>query len=304
MAYAGLSMAGGAILAERTAYRQKNPIGEPDRRRAADVARPYGARVDDVRLIASDGADLRGWQFTPAMPNGHAVVLLHSVGGNRMSSLGLAELFLSRGYTALTADARAHGESGGRVAAFGALEADDIGQWVRRLAADRPDRCVYLMGVSLGGGHALQASGVPELCGVIAQSGYMSLREVVFDRVGQQLGSGDWVGRTVLRPGLEFAVLYTRLRFGVNYGAASAYHAVSGTGPPILIIHGSEDDNVPPRHAELVRATNPGRVTVWMVPNAGHNNVWGAAGAEYGPRIMRFLETHRQRAWSGGAAVR
>ena len=293
LTYFLLSLGGGIGLVEIGLRRFTNPVGTQGRRQASAVAVAARARVEDVSVAAADGIRLTGWLFTPAVPNGDTVVLLHAVGTNRAFSSALAGLFLSHGYRAVTPDARGHGDSGGTVPTFGALEADDVRRWVQWAAAGAPAGCVYLMGVSMGGGHALQASAAPELCGVIAESGFVSLREVTFDRVGQAFGVGDWLGRIVLRPAVETAFVYGRLRDGIDYGGASALTTVAGAGAPILLIHGTDDRNVPVRHAQMVQARNPRRIMLWTVPGAGHADVWGTAGDAYAPRLIGFLERNR-----------
>ena len=76
-AYAGLSMAGGAVLAERALHRPRRPLTAGDRVRAEVAARAWGAHVEDVSIAAADAARLRGWLFTPAAANGHTVIVLH-----------------------------------------------------------------------------------------------------------------------------------------------------------------------------------------------------------------------------------
>jgi pimeloyl-ACP methyl ester carboxylesterase len=247
-----------------------------------------------VAISGADGAQLHGWQFTPARPNGHSAVLLHGIVDNRASTLGLARLLLRHGYRTLTVDARAHGESGGPFATFGVREADDLRRWIASARGSDDQACVYALGRSLGAAHALGASDAPALCGIVAESGFASLREITFDRIGQQAGTGSWLGRSVFRLGLEFAFLYTRARYGVDFGVASAAGAVAGPGAPILLIHGTADDNVPVRHARLIHAANSARVTLWLVPGAGHGNVWKTAALEYPARVTGFLATHRR----------
>ncbi len=291
--YAGLSVAGGAVIAERALHRPSRPITADDRARAGFAARAWDAHVEDVSITAADAARLRGWLFTPAGANGHTVIVLHGIVTNRAAMLDAARLFVPNRYRTLLVDARAHGESGGQFATFGALEADDLRRWISWMRGN-DGSCVYTFGQSLGAAHALGASDAPGLCGVIAQSGFASLREITFDRIGQQAHAGPWLGRTLLRPGLELAFLYARARHGIDFGAASAAAAVARPGAPILLIHGVDDDNVPVRHAQMIKAANPGRVTAWLIPGAGHGSPAGIGAAAYGQRVAGFLAAHRR----------
>jgi fermentation-respiration switch protein FrsA (DUF1100 family) len=127
----------------------------------------------------------------------------------------------------------------------------------------------------------------------VAVSVFASLRETVFDRIGERLHTGPWAGRTLLRPGVEFGMVYARFRYGLDLAAASAAKAAEGAGAPILLIHGGDDDNTPVRHAQRIHAVNPARVSLWLVPGATHQNVGQVAGSAYFVRVLDFLANHR-----------
>ena len=78
-----------------------------DRRSFQATAARFGARLQDVSVIASDGVVLRAWFARPTADGGDAVILLHGVGDNREGMTGFAELFLSKGYEVLLPDLRA-----------------------------------------------------------------------------------------------------------------------------------------------------------------------------------------------------
>jgi len=87
------------------------------------IARPIGATLEPVEVKAGDGAVLSAWLFTPARPNGSAVILLHGVGDARSGSLSAAGFLLRAGFTDLTPDCRGHGVSGGGVISYEVREA-------------------------------------------------------------------------------------------------------------------------------------------------------------------------------------
>jgi uncharacterized protein len=283
-----------ALLVERALHRPRLAITTADHAAARDLAGGVGAALDTITIAAGDGVSLEGWLFTPRDANGHGVALLHGIGSNRAAMLPAARMFLEHGYRALAVDARAHGASGGTAGTLGALEAGDLRLWLGRLVSSVPGGCVYAFGQSLGGSFALQASDAPELCAVVAEAAFADVREIAFDRTGQQFGAGPWVGRVLLRPGIELAFAYARLRFGADLGQVSAVRTVAQPGVPILLIHGMQDDNTPKRHAELIAAANPSRVSLWLV-SGGHESIQRSAGAGYAERIMSFLSSHRDR---------
>jgi len=290
--YAAASLVGGAIFVDRAMRRPRHAVGERERQRAEALALAANARLEDVAVTARDGAVLRGWTFIPAAPNGRSIIFLHGIVSNRASMLPVLRLFLERGYRTMTIDARAHGESGGSLITFGALEADDLRRWVS-FARSSGDDCVYLFGGSLGATYALAASDAPGLCAVVAVSGYASLREIAFDRIGEQSHTGTWLGRTLLRPGVELGFAYAWLRYGFNLWQASVFPAIERAGPPIFVVQGSADEITPARHASLMQASSPARVTLWLIPGGSHAPAT-QAGPEYSRRVVAFVEEHRR----------
>jgi pimeloyl-ACP methyl ester carboxylesterase len=145
----------------------------------------------------------------------------------------------------------------------------------------------------MGAAQLLQAIREPSLfCDAVAESSFASFREVAFDRVGQQLGTGPWLGRTLLRTAIEVGFLSARMRTGVNLSDADPSRALRDATTPVLLIHGVADRNMPLRHAEMLAASNPDRVTLWLIANATHTAAWAAAPEEYPRRVLAFFAAH------------
>lgn len=269
--YAAICVVLGISLGELAFRPQRLPLRGEAQAQAA-IAR-LGGVLQDVSIVTSDGARLRGWFDRPAKPNGDAVILLHGVGDNREGMVGFAELFLSHGYTVLVPDSRAHGTSGGRFPTYGIKETGDVHAWYRWLEDhDRP-QCVFGMGESMGAAIVLQAVQAVPFCAVIAESPFASFRQIAYIRVGQIFHAGSWLGSTVLRPAVELGFLYGGLTRGVNLAKVSPEEAVVGTAVPILLIHGLADSNIPPLQSEIIRDHNAADIALWEVANAGHCGV-------------------------------
>ncbi|MGH9555677.1 MAG: alpha/beta hydrolase family protein, partial [Terriglobales bacterium] len=58
---------------------------------------------------------------------------------------------------------------------------------------------------------------------------------------------------------------------------------------PVLLIHGAEDDNIPPRHSQRIHARNPSASTLWIVPGAGHGGAVNAAPGEFEERLLKWF---------------
>jgi hypothetical protein len=103
-------------------------------RKGAAVTPPPGAQ--DVGITASDGARLRAWWMRPPASNGNCVIVLHGIKESRRTGARFASMFLSRSYSVLIPDSRAHGESGGEFVTYGLLEKYDVTRWRRWMTAN------------------------------------------------------------------------------------------------------------------------------------------------------------------------
>jgi fermentation-respiration switch protein FrsA (DUF1100 family) len=246
------------------------------------VQQQFQAKVSDVSLSAEDGAQLRAWYVVPPKPNGEAVVLLHGIAGNRIDPSGLGDIFLKQGYSVLLPDSRGHGESGGRIATYGILERDDVRRWVGWVRQRDPG-CTYLLGESMGAAIGLQATEVtPDLCAVAVESPYARFREVTYERLGEATGTGAKFWKTLGRPAIEVAILYTRLRYGIYLPDAAPQTAVEHSHVPTLLIAGTKDQQIPMHHAEELERSCESHCTLWIVPGADHG---GASAVE--PTVFR-----------------
>lgn len=282
----------GIVAVEGALHPLRLPLSRADERQAATIATENHAVLTDVDVVARDGAMLRAWSIRPSEWNGDTVILLHGQGDNRSGMLGPAGMLLRHGYATLLPDARAHGISGGRIATYGALEADDVRLWFDWIQMSESPHCVDGMGDSMGGAELLRSLAAERgFCAVIAESSFATFREAAYDRLGQFFSTGPWLGRTLLRPALEVGMTYALFRYGVDLGNANPASAVAATRVAVFLIHGLADTNLPPRHAEIIKARNRA-VTLWEPVGAGHCGASTAAPTEYERRVVGWFASH------------
>ena len=289
--FLGFQIIAGIFLAEVTVHPGRNVQGPPDEMRMRRMAAIKHYDLTDVAVAAQDGATLRAWSVQPTQRNGNAVILLHGLGDNRAGMTGYAELFLNHGFSVLMPDARGHGESGGNLVTFGLLESDDIHRWLDWLQQNDHPSCIFGFGESMGAAQVLQSLGSEtRFCAVVAESPFASFREIGYDRVGQRFNTGPWLGRTVLRPIIEFAFLYARLKYRLDFEQVSPETAIANSQIPIFLIHGQVDSNIPVRHSRLILVHNPA-VPLWEVPNADHCGARSTAPQEFDEKVLRWFES-------------
>jgi hypothetical protein len=284
--------AGAAIwLGEQTIHLQRKPL--------PNVA-VFRSMIDSIShepitpaiVTAQDGAILRGWFVEPSPWKGESVLLLHGLGDNRTGVTGYAAMFLNAGYAVLLPDSRAHGASGGDLVTYGVLEREDVHEWLRWLKK-QSNGCEYLFGESMGAAIALQAAAKDEtVCGVAVESSFASFREMAYDRVSQWTGLSLRASRVVGRPLIDLALLYVRVRYGVDLTKASPQRALRESADPVLIIADNEDSNIPPRQAAmLAQYAKPGD-SVWPVAGADHCGASTVAHQEFQSRVLQWFASH------------
>jgi uncharacterized protein len=269
---------GGAVLCEAALHPPRRPV-------------PPNPAAHTVQVKAHGGIVLRAWLFAPEHPSGNAVVILHGIADSRASQQGLARMFLRHGYTVLAPDSRAHGESGGDLATYGLLEADDVHRWVSWLIEDQHPGHVFALGESLGGAVLIESLPVePRFSAIVAESAFSSFERIARDRVAERLPFPAEVGRLLAAPPVWAGFLYARLRYRLDFRDASPEAALARSKTPVLLIHGLSDELTPPVHSKILAASNPRTTTLWLVPGAGHTGAFGASPREFERRVLNFYQ--------------
>lgn len=258
LCYLCLSLFGGVFLAENTLHPRRRILTTEEEQQAPAWAEDDDAMLREVSITGSDGITLQAWSVRPKETNGDAVILLHGLADNRVAMEDYADFLLVQGYTVLMPDARAHGNSGGTAATYGALESNDIHLWLNWLMANENPECVYGFGESMGAAQLLQSLlAESRFCAVAAEGSFSSFREIAYDRAAQPFHAGPWLSRTLLRPLVESAFLYAKWRYGANLDRVSPSEAVAASPVPVLLIHGQIDKTIRIRHSRLIAARSP-----------------------------------------------
>jgi predicted alpha/beta-fold hydrolase len=278
-------------MVEAALHPIRNRLTQSELDTAEEVAARNNAHLEQAAIRAADGADLRAWFLQPTGGADNAVILLHGQSDNRAGMLGNADMLLRHGFAVLLPDARAHGQSGGPLATYGNLESDDLHRWSLWLLQHDHPRCIDGIGDSMGAAELLESLPGASYCAVVAESPFSTFREAAYDRIGQQFGTGPWLGRTLLRPAVAIGFVYARARYHVNLAHASPLRAVASTHTPVLLIHGLADDNLPPRHSVALAASNPA-VQLWEPAATGHCAAFSTHPAEYEHRVLDWLTPH------------
>jgi hypothetical protein len=147
----------------------------------------------------------------------------------------------------------------------------------------------------MGASIALQAAALePRVAGVVAESAFANLKEVSFDYAG--LHVSHWLGRTLFRPASWLALSGATKEGGFRAEDVSPEKAVAARPFPVLLICGTRDRNIPPRHTKRIFEAASGLKEMWLVPGAGHSAALGAAPQEFEQRVVKFYRAlHEQK---------
>jgi pimeloyl-ACP methyl ester carboxylesterase len=233
-----------------------NALLHPHRRPGSQVP---GTPVEKLNLDVAPGVRLAAWMFRTPRPRRGLVVYLHGLGSNRASGIGIANHFLALGFDVLAYDGRALGESGGEACTYGFYEKQDLSRALDLVGATR----ALVFGVSLGAAVGLQAAAVePRIAMVVAVAPFSDLRTAARERAPffASQANIDEAFRIAEREG----------RFRADdvspMAAAAALHI------PVLLVHGADDRETPPAHAQRIAAALPGPKKLVLVPGAHHND--------------------------------
>lgn len=252
---------------------------------------PAPPNAQTVEISAPNKTTLSAWWMPAPQPTGRCVIVLHGIADSRRSGAGFAPMFLSRGYSVLAPDSRAHGASGGGLVTYGLLEKHDVIAWTQWLRGAGCHR-IYGLGESLGASILIQAAAVePAFAAIAAEAPYADLKEIAEYRMQRLMRLPAALGAPVSKLVVASGMLYARLAYGLDFSQVSPERSIAQASTPILLIHGQADRLTPPSHSERLAAANS-RNCLWLVPNALHTGASAAAPEEFRRRVLGWFEEH------------
>jgi len=246
--------------------------------------------------------------WMPAWPGGHAlkplatIVILHGHNGSSEWTSPHAACLANAGFRCVLIDLRGHGESTGNTVSFGKYEAADIHETLGRLHADGTlggpfNGPVVLMGCSLGGSVALMtaamtaartsASDSYRLDSVIAVAPFAQLSDVAPHFASHFAGWLTWL----VTDGLTRNTITAMGHLGdFDPQTDSPLAWAPRVHVPTLLIHGSDDDLVPPEQSARLAVALGGPVTRVLIP--GQEHIATVLEPCFSlPTILRWLES-------------
>jgi dipeptidyl aminopeptidase/acylaminoacyl peptidase len=243
-----------------------------------------GLEYEDVTLRTEDDLRIAAW-YVPS-ENGATIIVVHGLGTNRTSVLGIAQNLAVRGYGVFLPELRAHGNSEGTVSSLGVREVRDIRASMRYLQS-RPEvdqERIGIWGASLGGATALLAAGeIEEIRAVVVDSSFSSIEWVAehqFEKIERLPG---WLAPLVVALGSWQA--------DVDARDVAPIRSVGAISPrPLLIIHGLADELFAVENAVLLAEAAGPTAELWILPGVSHTAAYLTDPTAYIDRVATFFK--------------
>lgn len=240
---------------------------------------------ENVMFNAADGTVIKGW-FIPSLNeySTDTIILCHGRGSNKGNMLQKTH-FLAERYNLLYIDMRACGESGGNTSTIGYMETRDFDAACKFLKDNRDGYAerIAVFGSSVGGSVAIYgAAKYPEIAGVVADSVFLSLENVV----------RNWC-RSKARfflPLVPLILHFSRRRLKTDPEAYSPLMNIAKMKCPILFIHGDNDGLIPREDREtLFNKCGSSKKEEFIISGATHTKCAETGGELYRNKIALFL---------------
>jgi len=221
---------------------------------------------DDVRIPGVKGAKLYGW-WIPTSPDAPTLILIHGWGRNLARMMPYIQALHPMGYNLLAFDARNHGSSSPEKHPTVGTFTEDILAVVDFIVKSDlvSSREFGILGLSIGGGAAINAAGWDERFKSIITVGALSHPIDVMVLEFQKRKIPDFI------PWLFFR--YMRLRYGIDFDKIAPVNNIAKSKAEFFLIHGDEDETIPLTQGQaLADAGSPERTHLWVVPGKGHSD--------------------------------
>lgn len=225
-----------------------------------------GIEGEEVRLD-SEGVSIHGFYLPTARPrqNARAILFLHGNGGNASHRLPNAAELARLGADVLLIDYRGYGMSEGTPSESGVYA--DARAGLAHLIEERgiPEQRIVLFGRSLGGAIAVELARDRGLAGVILESTFTSIADVIRGMIGAPLAY-------LVRGQYDSASKIDQIRV------------------PLLFFHGDHDRIIDYALGLRLFELAPEPKQFETISGAGHNDTVEVGRRPYFARIAQFLD--------------
>ena len=236
-----------------------------------------------LTLVSRDNVELKGIYYPGDQTSKITVICVHGYTSHAEREWAFPGLFyLSLGYNVLIPYQRAHGLSGGKYISMGALEHRDMLDWVETINQRSPHDRIFIHGLSMGGGIALDLSAkeMKNVKGIIADAPSENIKGI-FQAVAAQVFKKE--GEAVA----ACAIARFEKEFGVNIEGFERVNVVANSKYPILLSAGSNENRE--EFFANIKSKNPNHTEIIILPGCNHGNGMYKQTELYQHAIQAFI---------------
>ena len=227
----------------------------------------------ELRLPVTNQDQIHGWWLSAqSQSNGNALLFLHGNSYNVGENLFHAKRFVDMGFSVLLMDYRGFGRSDGGFPreSFVYEDAQAMYDYLLEEQGFSPDQ-IFVYGHSLGGAIAIDLVKNNPAAGLIAEGTFTSIPDMA-----------TYTGR--------YSFLPVNLLLHQRFESLSKVPEIK---TPTLFIHGLEDEVIPYEMGQTLHDAAIAPKQIYLVPEAGHNDVASTADLEYNDAILNFVNFAR-----------
>lgn len=239
-----------------------------------------------VSIVSFDNLSLSGSEFI-AKNNLHKyAIIVHGYTQNKTHVYDIAENYNQKGYTVITPDLRAHGESEGKYIGMGWLDRRDMLNWISLIIKDDPKAKIVLHGISMGAATVMMTSGesLPQnVIAIVEDCGYTSVFDVFSSELKIRFNLPPF-------PIMNSASLVSKIRAGYYFKEASSINQIKKSTTPILFIHGTDDNFIPVDMCHKVFDAASCKKEKLIINGAGHSQSRFLEPDTYYNTVFNFID--------------
>lgn len=246
-------------------YPNKNLYADP---------REEGVSYDMVRYPSKNGKSLFAIRLRSERPPDGTIVHFHGNYGNVSNHYQMTSFLVAYGFDVVVFDYQGYGASDGKASPRRLIE-DGVAtlRWTAENNRSESGK-IGVFGHSLGGAVAIAAlAREPLTDATVIQSGFTSFRSAARHVLGQSIVG--WF-------------LYPFYPWFLSRRYDPIRHVSRLPAVPIAFVHGARDKTIPVEMSVALHAAAPEPKTLWILPEAGHNDLRRLGGEAYERKIADF----------------
>lgn len=240
---------------------------------------------EEVCFPASDSLAIHGW-FIKKEAEAPAIIIVHGWGGTRLQGLSYAPVLHRSGFNLLLIDLRNHAKSksSSTFTSFGYYEKKDIFGAVEFLAYKKNISSIGIFGFSMGGASSILAMAEnTKIKAGIFEGSFANFYEVI-----------KYAGRSKYHipeyPLLPLIMSIYAWRGKLEVDKLKPVELIGNIAPrPVFIIHGTEDQTVPPQNGKALYQAAQEPRELWEPEGSKHIGAWSSHQEEAEKRVSEFF---------------